>query len=96
MRIVSLIPSATEILFAVGAGDDVVGVTFECDHPPAARERRVVSTSAMPEGLAPQEIDDFVAAAMTAGEDLYRLDRGAQVGRERDQPRPLAMECQSS
>jgi iron complex transport system substrate-binding protein len=77
MRIVSLIPSATEILFAVGAGDDVVGVTFECDHPPAARERRVVSTSAMPEGLAPQEIDDFVAAAMTAGEDLYRLDAGA-------------------
>ena len=77
MRIVSLIPSATEILFAVGAGDDVVGVTFECDHPPAARERRVVSTSAMPEGLAPQEIDDFVAAAMTAGEDLYRLDSGA-------------------
>ncbi len=77
MRIVSLIPSATEILFAVGAGDDVVGVTFECDHPPAARERRVVSTSAMPEGLAPREIDDFVAAAMTAGEDLYRLDAGA-------------------
>jgi iron complex transport system substrate-binding protein len=77
MRIVSLIPSATEILFAVGAGDDVVGVTFECDHPPAARERRVVSTSAMPEGLSPKEIDDFVAAAMTAGEDLYRLDSGA-------------------
>ena len=77
MRIVSLIPSATEILFAVGAGDEVVGVTFECDHPPAARERRVVSTSAMPEGLTPKEIDDFVAAAMTAGEDLYRLDSGA-------------------
>lgn len=77
MRIVSLIPSATEILFAVGAGDDVVGVTFECDHPPVARERRVVSTSAMPEGLTPREIDDFVAAAMTAGEDLYRLDSGA-------------------
>ena len=77
MRIVSLIPSATEILFAVGAGDDVVGVTFECDHPPAARERRVVSTSAMPEGLTPKEIDDFVGAAMAAGEDLYRLDAGA-------------------
>ena len=77
MRIVSLIPSATEILFAVGAGDDVVGVTFECDHPPAARERRVVSTSAMPEGLTPREIDDFVAAAMSAGEDLYRLDADA-------------------
>lgn len=77
MRIVSLIPSATEILFAVGAGDDVVGVTFECDHPPAARERRVVSTSAMPEGLTPKEIDDFVGAALAAGEDLYRLDSGA-------------------
>lgn len=77
MRIVSLIPSATEILFALGAGDDVVGVTFECDHPPAARERRVVSTSAMPEGLTPKEIDDFVGAAMAAGEDLYRLDAGA-------------------
>src|SRR6478736_1840910 len=77
MRIVSLIPSATEILFAVGAGDDVVGVTFECDHPPAARERRVVSTSAMPAGLGPKEIDDYVAAALAAGEDLYRLDADA-------------------
>lgn len=84
MRIVSLIPSATEILFAVGAGDDVVGVTFECDHPPAARERRVVSTSAMPEGLSPREIDDFVAAAMTAGEDLYRLDAGALADLDAD------------
>ena len=77
MRIVSLIPSAPEILFAVGAGEDVVGVTFECDFPPAARERRVVSTSAMPDGLTPQEIDDFVGAALAAGEDLYRLDAGA-------------------
>jgi iron complex transport system substrate-binding protein len=77
MRIVSLIPSATEILFAIGAGDDVVGVTFECDHPAEARERRVVSTSAMPEGLSPKEIDDYVGTAMAAGEDLYRLDAGA-------------------
>ena len=77
MRIVSLIPSATEILFAVGAGPEVVGVTFECDHPAAARERRVVSTSAMPPGLSPREIDDFVAAALAAGQDLYRLDAGA-------------------
>ncbi|MBD3947443.1 cobalamin-binding protein [Nocardioides ganghwensis] len=84
MRIVSLIPSATEILFAVGAGDDVVGVTFECDHPAEARERRVVSTSAMPEGLTPKEIDDFVAAAMTAGEDLYRLDAGALTDLDAD------------
>lgn len=84
MRIVSLIPSATEILFAVGAGDDVVGVTFECDHPAEARERRIVSTSAMPEGLTPKQIDDFVAAAMTAGEDLYRLDAGALTDLDAD------------
>jgi iron complex transport system substrate-binding protein len=84
VRIVSLIPSATEILFAVGAGDDVVGVTFECDHPAEARERRIVSTSAMPEGLTPKQIDDFVAAAMTAGEDLYRLDAGALTDLDAD------------
>ena len=84
MRIVSLIPSATEILFAVGAGDDVVGVTFECDHPAAARGRRVVSTSAMPEGLSPREIDDFVGAALAAGENLYRLDAGALVELDAD------------
>ena len=77
MRIVSLLPSTTEILFAIGAGDDVVGVTFECDHPPEARTRTIVSTSAMPEDLAPAEIDAFVASAMSRGEDLYHLDEGA-------------------
>ncbi|MFD5317503.1 ABC transporter substrate-binding protein [Streptomyces sp. NPDC127098] len=80
MRIVSLLPSATEILFAVGAGDDVVGVTFECDHPPVARTRRVVSTSALPEGLPPGEIDRVVSERMAAGEDLYHLDHGALAG----------------
>ncbi|WP_030482879.1 ABC transporter substrate-binding protein [Nocardioides aequoreus] len=77
MRIVSLLPSTTEILFALGAGDDVVGVTFECDHPPEARQRRIVSTSAMPQGLDAAGIDAYVVAAMRAGEDLYRLDEGA-------------------
>jgi len=77
VRIVSLLPSTTEILFAIGAGDDVVGVTFECDHPPEARTRTIVSTSAMPEDLAPAEIDAFVASAMSRGEDLYHLDEGA-------------------
>jgi iron complex transport system substrate-binding protein len=80
VRIVSLLPSATEILFAVGAGDDVVGVTFECDHPPQARTRRIVSTSALPEGLPPAEIDRLVSGRMAAGEDLYHLDRGALAG----------------
>ena len=84
MRIVSLLPSTTEILFAIGAGDDVVGVTFECDHPAEARTRTIVSTSAMPEGLAPAEIDAFVASAMSRGEDLYHLDEGALSGLDAD------------
>lgn len=77
MRTVSLLPSTTEILFAVGAGDDVVGVTFECDTPPEALERTIISSSAMPQGLSPREIDDYVAAALARGEDLYHLDADA-------------------
>lgn len=77
MRIVSLLPSSTEILFGIGAGADVVGVTFECDYPAEARDRRIVSTSAMPEGMGPSEIDGFVAAALSRGEDLYRLSADA-------------------
>ncbi|GAA2737091.1 cobalamin-binding protein [Pedococcus aerophilus] len=77
MRIVSLLPSTTEILFAVGAGPQVVGVTFECDTPAEARTRTIVSTTAIPEGLPPHEIDAFVSRAMAAGEDLYHLDSGA-------------------
>jgi iron complex transport system substrate-binding protein len=84
VRIVSLLPSTTEILFAIGAGDDVFGVTFECDHPAEARTRRIVSTSAMPEGLGPAEIDAFVVEAMSRGDDLYHLDEGALAGLEAD------------
>jgi iron complex transport system substrate-binding protein len=77
MRIVSLLPSTTEILFAIGAGNDVVGVTFECDFPPEARSRKIVSTSALTEGLDPGQIDAEVRARLAAGEDLYHLDEGA-------------------
>ena len=77
MRIISLLPSATEILFELGLGDEVVGVTFECDFPDAARGKRIVSTSALPAGLTPAEIDAVVKQRMAAGEDLYHLDRGA-------------------
>lgn len=84
MRIVSLLPSTTEILFALGAGEDVVGVTFECDFPLEARTRRIVSTSALPGGLGPAEIDAWVAAALRRGEDLYRLDEGALAGLDAD------------
>jgi iron complex transport system substrate-binding protein len=84
VRIVSLLPSTTEILFAIGAGDDVVGVTFECDYPAEARSRRIVSTSAMPEGMTPAEIDAFVVEAMARGDDLYHLDEGALSGLDAD------------
>jgi len=84
MRIVSLLPSTTEILFDIGAGDDVVGVTFECDHPVEARSRTIVSTSALPEGLTPQAIDAYVADAMRKGDDLYHLDEGALSGLDAD------------
>jgi iron complex transport system substrate-binding protein len=77
VRIVSLLPSATEILFAVGAGDQVVGVTFECDFPPEAKNRVIVSNTALPSGLTPGEIDAEVRARIAAGEDLYTLDEGA-------------------
>jgi iron complex transport system substrate-binding protein len=77
VRVVSLLPSATEIVFALGRGDELVGVTFECDFPPAARDRRIVSTSALPQGLSPREIDAVVSERIAAGEDLYRLDEGA-------------------
>jgi iron complex transport system substrate-binding protein len=84
VRIVSLLPSTTEILFAVGAGDDVVGVTFECDYPTEARTRRIVSTSALPEGLSAADIDRVVSERMRAGEDLYHLDEGALAGLDAD------------
>jgi len=82
--VVSLLPSATEIVFALGRGDELVGVTFECDHPPEARSRRVVSTSSLPEGLSPAEIDAEVSARVASGEDLYHLDEQALADLDAD------------
>ena len=62
----------------------MVGVTFECDYPAEARSRRIVSTSAMPEGLTPAAIDAFVVEAMARGEDLYHLDAGALADLDAD------------
>jgi len=77
VRIVSLLPSTTEILFALGAGPSVVGVTFECDTPAEARTRTIVSTSAMPSGMSPAEIDAYVVGAVADGVDLYHLEADA-------------------
>lgn len=84
MRIVSLLPSATEILFALGAGDDLVGVTVECDYPPAARDRRIVSTSTLPAGLDAAGIDAVVAERKATGAQMYRLDEGALADLDAD------------
>jgi len=74
VRIVSLLPSATETLFAIGAGDDVVGVTHECDYPSQALPLPKVTSSAGAELDDPGEIDRHVRAAMHAGSSLYALD----------------------
>lgn len=76
-RIVSLLPSATEIVYALGLDDALVGVTFECDYPPAARTKRVVSDTSLPEGLTPAEIDQVVTERTDVHESIYTLDEGA-------------------
>ncbi|MDX8153032.1 cobalamin-binding protein [Patulibacter brassicae] len=73
-RIVSLVPHATELLFALGLGDRVVGVTHECDAPPEALGRRQVTADRLPPGLGPAEIDAAVRERTGEGEAIYRLD----------------------
>ena len=74
MRLVSLLPSATEIVYALGLGGDLAGVTFECDEPPAARaEKTIVVGGLDTSGMAPGDIDRYVRSRLAAGEDLYTL-----------------------
>jgi iron complex transport system substrate-binding protein len=74
VRLVSLLPSATEIVYSLGLGEDLVGVTFECDEPPAARtEKTVVVGGRDTRGMTPGEIDSYVRAQLAAGADLYTL-----------------------
>lgn len=76
MRIVSLLPSATEIVFALGLDDELAGVTFECDFPADARSKTVVSGTALPTDrpLSAREIDATVSATVGSGEPIYTLD----------------------
>ena len=74
MRIVSLLPSATEILYAVGAGDQIVGVTHECDFPDSARTKPRLTRSALPSGGRAADIDRHVRASLHAGSSIYALD----------------------
>ena len=77
MRILSLLPSATEIVYALGSEDDLVGVTHECDWPPSARAKRSVSYSALPPAADPAEVDRLVSESIDGGEPIYRLDNEA-------------------
>jgi iron complex transport system substrate-binding protein len=77
MRIVSLVPSATEMLFALGLGDEVTAVTHECDYPPPARELPRVTRDIIPAGLSSAEIDRAVRALIEEGRPIYELDEPA-------------------
>jgi iron complex transport system substrate-binding protein len=75
VRIASLLPSATEILFAVGAGDEVVGVTHECDHPGGvAGLPRLTASAIDQQGQMCAAIDRHIRGALHQGSSIYRLD----------------------
>jgi iron complex transport system substrate-binding protein len=74
VRIVSLVPSATELLFALGLGSDVVAVTHECDYPPPALELPKVTRDVLPAGLTAAEIDAAVKERTLEGQSIYELD----------------------
>jgi iron complex transport system substrate-binding protein len=74
MRIVSLLPSATEILFALGLDAEVVGVSYDCDFPPQVNDRRVVVDSRIPPGMTSLEIDQQVREHVERGESLYTVN----------------------
>src|SRR3954453_13653085 len=74
MRIASLVPSATEMLYALGLGDSVIGVTHECDYPPEAAGKPHLTRSVIPEGLSAAEIDREVRERTERGAAIYELD----------------------
>jgi iron complex transport system substrate-binding protein len=77
VRIASLVPSATEMLFALGLGDQVVAVTHECDYPPEAAGKPHLTRSLIPEGLSAGAIDAEVRRLTGEGRHLYELDEPA-------------------
>jgi len=74
MRIASLVPSATEMLFALGLGDSVVAVTHECDHPTQVRALPHLTRTVLAEGLGAREIDTAVKETVGEGRALYELN----------------------
>jgi iron complex transport system substrate-binding protein len=74
MRICSFLPSATEIICALGLQNDLCGITFECDYPPEVRCKRVVVYTRLQHSTNPAEVDRQVNEAVQRGESLYRVD----------------------
>jgi iron complex transport system substrate-binding protein len=74
MRIASLVPSATEMLYALGLGDCVVAVTHECDYPPEARSLPHLTRTVLRPNLSAAEIDRTVKTRVAEGQALYELD----------------------
>jgi iron complex transport system substrate-binding protein len=74
MRIVSLLPSATEILFALGLGDSVVGVTHECDYPGEAAKKPALIRPRVDRHAPPAELDRQVTEIVQRGESIYAVD----------------------
>src|SRR3954452_1331175 len=74
VRIASLVPSATEMLFALGLGDRVAAVTHECDYPPGADQLPHLTRSVIPAGLDAAAVDAAVRERTGRGESLYELD----------------------
>ncbi len=74
MRIVSLLPSATEIVCALGLEDELVGITHECDYPPAVRTKPVLTASVLPGGGTSGDIDRHIRQLVHQGSSIYSLD----------------------
>jgi iron complex transport system substrate-binding protein len=74
MQICSFLPSATEIIYALGMGESLSGVTFECDYPPEASRKPVVVNTLIRSGLTPLEIDRAVRKQIASGGSLYFVD----------------------
>ncbi len=76
MKIVSLLPSATEIVYALGLGDQLVAVTHECDYPPEAREKPVITSSALDHAKGSNvQIHEGITGLVHEGKSIYHLDR---------------------
>ena len=82
MKIISLLPSATEIVYALGLGDHLAAVTHECDYPPEALGKPIITRSVLPPGLSSAEIDKAVREQIGGSHSLYTIDRAllAKIG----------------